>query len=116
MRIAKKGKLLDFRSIDASGIGRAILPPTNEVYVIEHNTGKQTNFVEDYKEITWVNGVPAKMEVWTDVGKTVKLWTKDYTFTNGVLTTIAEANEDNGITTTTTVVWDGGVPVSVTKA
>jgi len=85
------------------------------VRIIEDNTQKQVNHKEGYKEITWSNGVPARVEVWEDASKAIKLWTRDYTFTGGVPTGITIVNEDDGITVTKQIVWQNGLPVSVNK-
>jgi len=85
------------------------------VRIIEHNTQKQINYNEGYKEIAWANGLPSTVGVWVDSSKAKKLWTYTYTFTGGVPTTIVTKNEDDGITTTKTIAWTNGVPTSITE-
>lgn len=110
----KAGKLLDFTDDSILGGGDGTFTQT-VINIIEQNTGTQVSVEEGYKQITWVGGLPYTVEVWEDSSKTKKLWTNTYTFTDGVPTTVVVVNEDDGITTTETIVWLDGVPVSMTK-
>ena len=101
--------------LDFTGVGDLKLTPA-VVQIIEQNTQAQIDTSEGYKEISWVDGLPAVIEIWEDDSKDKKLWTKVYEYTAGTITRIVVTNEDDGSTQTTTVTWQDGVPVAVNKA
>jgi len=87
----------------------------NKISELSVNSGHSTEGPEGYKEVTWSNGVPAKVTIWVDNSKAVKLWTRTYTFVGGVPTQVSVVDEVNSVTNVKTIVWQNGVPVSINK-
>jgi len=110
--ISKGGKNVNFGSTSAGG-GEGISP--SQTIIIEQNLGAQIDEREGHTEITWSNGLPSKIEKWTDSGKTKKLWTISPTFVGGVPIQVVRLNEDDGISETVTIEWADGVPIKVSK-
>jgi hypothetical protein len=104
--------ILDLRQNTSSGGGSV---PQSIINIIEQNTGTQYNVKVLHSEITWANGVPTRVEKYTDSGKGTKVYDNTITWVGGVPTTIVSNNLDDGIITTTNIVWSNGVPISITK-
>tara|TARA_R110000744_G_C19319150_1_gene557422 strand:- start:664 stop:1560 length:897 start_codon:yes stop_codon:yes gene_type:complete len=69
-----------------------------------------------YKEFTYLNGSLSKIETYSDNTKATKLFTKDLTFSSGVLIQISETNETASTTDTKNFVYDGsGNLINITK-
>ena len=70
-----------------------------------------------YKEFTYLNGSLSKIETYSDNTKATKLFTKDLTFSSGVLIQISETNETTSTTDTKNFVYDGsGNLINITKS
>ncbi len=87
----------------------------NIINIIEQNTGTQYNVKVLHTEIEWINGVPTGVQKYTDSTKSTQVYDNVITWTDGVPTTIVTNNMDDGIITTTSIVWSNGVPISITK-
>lgn len=87
----------------------------NIINIIEQNTGTQYNVKILYSEITWTNGVPTRVQKYTDSTKSTQVYDNIITWVGGVPTTIVTNNMDDGIITTTSIVWNNGVPISINK-
>jgi len=68
-----------------------------------------------YMEVTYSGATVTQMNYWTDVGKSTKLFTKDYTYTSGDLTQIVTTDEIDGFVLTETITYSGTSVASITK-
>jgi hypothetical protein len=98
-----------------TGLDELKLTPS-VVQIIEQNVQTQIDTDEGYKEISWVDGLPATVEIWEDSSKSKKLWTKTYEYTDGLITKAVVTNEDDGSVKATTITWQDGVPVVIDRA
>lgn len=62
-----------------------------------------TAYSQQYSEITYVNGDPTQVDVWTDNTKTTKLFTTVITYTNGDITQAVTTNNVTGEQLTKTI-------------
>jgi len=110
--VKKRGRELSFVT-SSSGGGGGDGMTAQQIIVVEQNTGTQVDHKENYKEVTWENELPVRIEIWENSSKAKKLWTTNVTFTNGDLTEVVKINEDSGVSTTSTITWTNGVPTLV---
>jgi len=115
MTCTTNGRYFDFtEGVEPSQVGDGLTAA--ETIIIEGNTGTQTNYPENYTAISWnPDGTPALIEKYEDDTMFRKLWTITPTFTDGLPTQVVTVNEDDNITTTTTITWVNNLPTEITK-
>ena len=78
--------------------------------------GNPTSPTDDYTEPTISSGVLTAMTTWTSSLKTTLVGSKAFTYTNGLLTSIVESDENGAVHLTKTITYDSsGNLESVTK-
>lgn len=78
--------------------------------------GNPTSPTDDYTESTFTSGVLTAMTTWTSSLKTTLVGSKAFTYTNGLLTSIVESDENGAVHLTKTITYDSsGNLESVTK-
>ena len=102
----------DFRQPTGGGGGGLT---QGQINIIEQNLGTQIDTPVGYTEIEWTNGVPTNVKKYVSSDKATMLYNVDITWVDGVPVTVTSANLDEGITTTTSISWDGGVPININK-
>jgi hypothetical protein len=93
----------------STGVGQTV------INIIEQNTGTQYNKKVLYSEIEWDLGVPVRVQKWTSLDKTDRVYDITIEWVNGVPVQVLTNNLDDGIITTTAITWQNGTPISINK-
>lgn len=104
------GKFIDLVPADTPGTGGTggSFTPTN-VTVVENTLVTDIDTANDYREITYTNGLPTTIDVWETNSKLVKQFTVTIAYLNGlpVTKTVDNHTENNATIKTITYNADG---------
>jgi len=69
-----------------------------------------------YTEYTYVTGKLTKIEVYSDIGKLTKLFTKTFEYTDGILTSTVLTRESDSAILTSSLAYIGGNLTTITRS